>query len=62
VIAGAAYLGLVATTLLQALRARPLLGPDGVTCAVGGAILLACALAAAAVVATRARSPRPATA
>jgi hypothetical protein len=46
-IAGAGYIGLTATTLVGALRGRPLLGPDAATLALGGAILLACALAAA---------------
>jgi hypothetical protein len=46
VIAGAGYLGLVATTLVQALRARPLFAPDSFTLALGLSILLACALAA----------------
>ena len=46
-IAGAGYLGLVTTTLVQALRARPLLSPDSVTLALGAVTLLACVIAAA---------------
>lgn len=41
-VAGAGYLGLVATTLIQALRGRPLASPDAVTLAFGAAVLGAC--------------------
>jgi hypothetical protein len=46
VIAGVGYLGLTITTLIEALRGRPLLAPDGVTSAVGAIIFLGVALAA----------------
>jgi hypothetical protein len=51
-IAGAGYLGLVATTLVQALRARPLFSPDLVTVAFGAVVLVGCVVAAVAAVAT----------
>ena len=56
VIAGVGYVGLVATTLVQALRARPLLAPDPLTLALGGGILLGCLVAAAATLAPFARA------
>jgi len=46
-IVGVGYLGLVATTLVQALRARPLLAPDALTIALGVGVLLGCLIAAA---------------
>jgi len=45
-IAGTGYLGLVTTTLVQALRARPLLSPDALTIALGAGTLLASVVAA----------------
>jgi hypothetical protein len=49
VIAGAGYLGLAIAALVEALRGRPLLSPDGVTLALAGATLVTCAIAAAVV-------------
>jgi hypothetical protein len=46
-IAGIGYLGLTATTLVQALRARPLLAPDAVTLALGLSVVIGCLVAAA---------------
>jgi hypothetical protein len=46
VIAGAGYLGFATTALVEALRGRPLLSPDGVTLALASATLVTCALAA----------------
>lgn len=46
-IAGLGYLGLVATTLVEALRGRPLLSPDAATLALASAIGLACLATAA---------------
>jgi hypothetical protein len=57
VAAGVGYLGLVAATLVQALRGRPLVDPDPVTLAVAG---LALAAAVALAVAPRLRGVRPA--
>jgi hypothetical protein len=56
VVAGVGYLGLVATTLVQALRARPLLSPDALTLTLGAGILLGCVVAAAAALAPLARA------
>jgi len=56
VIAGVGYLGLVATTLVQALRARPLHSPDALTATLGAAILLGCLVAAIAALAPLARA------
>jgi hypothetical protein len=53
-IAGWGYFGLIATTLVQALRARPLLAPDALTCALGAAVAVSC-IAAAIVVCRRER-------
>jgi hypothetical protein len=50
-VAAVAYGGLVATTLVEALRGRPLLAPDGVTLALAGLVVGGAALAAAIVVA-----------
>jgi len=46
IIAGVGYLGLVVTTLQQALRAQPWLAPDALTVDLGAAVGVACALAA----------------
>jgi hypothetical protein len=48
-IAAWGYLGLIATTLVQALRARPLLAPDALTCALAASVAISCALAAVSV-------------
>lgn len=47
VVAGAGVIGLVAVTLVQALRGIPLMAPDGFTVALAIALLAGCALAAA---------------
>jgi hypothetical protein len=48
-IAAWGYLGVIATTLVQALRARPLLAPDLLTCVLAASVAISCALAAASV-------------
>jgi hypothetical protein len=48
-IASWTYLGLIATTLVQALRARPLLSPDALTCALAAAVAIGGIVAAASV-------------
>jgi hypothetical protein len=45
VIAGAGYFGLTATALVEALRGRPLLSPDGLTLALAGAVVAIVAVA-----------------
>ena len=45
VVAGAGYLGLTVVALVEALRGRPLLAPDGVTLALAALVLAACAAA-----------------
>lgn len=52
-IAGLAYLGLTLTTLVGALRGRPLLSPDALTAVLGLALLGGCAIAAAVVIGRR---------
>ena len=47
IIAGAGYLGLTVTAFVGALRARPLLAPDGVTAALAFGVVLSCAAAVA---------------
>jgi hypothetical protein len=45
-IAGAGYLGILATTLVQALQGRPLLAPDPSTIALAAGVMVGCAIAA----------------
>lgn len=59
IIAGAAYFGLTATALAEALRGRPLFSPDGLTLALGGSVLaISITAVVVQVVRGRRRAPR----